>query len=122
MSKQITKAIEDYIEAIYILEKDSSSIKSIDISKLLNVSKPAVAKITNELKQLELISKDHYGEISLTEKGRSLAIKVYEKHIEIRTFLIKLGVSEEIAELDCCKIEHILSDETLKKIIEFNNK
>ena len=89
MSKQITKAIEDYIEAIYILEKDSSSIKSIDISKLLNVSKPAVTKITNELKQLELISKDRYGEISLTEKGRSLAIKVYEKHVRGRKMICK---------------------------------
>lgn len=120
---KITKANEDYLEAILMLEKENrSSIKSIDIAKLLNVSKPAVTKATNELKELELISKDKYGELSLTSKGRELAIEVYSKHTTIKNFLLKIGVDEEIAELDCCKIEHILSEQTLDKIKEFNNK
>ena len=120
---KITKANEDYLEAILILENENkTSIKSIDISKLLNVSKPAVTKASNELKSLGLINKDKYGEISLTSEGRKIANEVYTKHTTIKNFLLKLGVSEDTAESDCCKIEHILSKETLDKISEFNNK
>lgn len=120
---KLTKANEDYLECILLLEKNGNTfIKSIDISKALNVSKPAVSKASNELKDLGLINKDRYGQISLTNIGRELANQVYSKHTTIKNFLLKIGVSEEIAELDCCKIEHILSKETLDKIKEFNDK
>ena len=120
---KVTKANEDYLETILILENENkTSIKSIDIAKSLNVSKPAVTKASNELKELGLINKDKYGEITLTSKGRKIANDVYSKHVTIKNFLLKLGVSEEIAELDCCKIEHILSEETINKIKEYNDK
>lgn len=121
--KSLTKANEDYLEAILCLEKDGcSSVKSIDIANHLSVSKPAVSKATNELKEMGLIEKNHYGAISLTNKGRVAAKRVYEKHKIIFTFLKNIGISEENAEIDCCKIEHIISNETLEKMDDFNKK
>ncbi len=120
---KLTKSIEDYLETILVLEKESSkTVKSVDIASNLSVSKPAVTKAMNELKELGYINKDLYGEISLTNEGRDLALKVYDKHKTINLFLQKLGVSEEIAEIDCCKLEHAISDETLQKLKEFLNK
>lgn len=112
--KDLTKANEDYLEAILLLEKEEEkSIKSILVAKTLKVSKPAVNKAMNELKSLGLIEKDAYGSITLTELGRKKAKEVYNKHLIIYNFLITLGLDEETAELDCCKIEHIISDKTL---------
>ena len=110
-------------KSILVLEKETSkTVKSVDIASNLSVSKPAVTKAMNELKELGYINKDLYGEISLTDEGRVLALKVYDKHKTINLFLQKLGVSEEIAEIDCCKLEHAISDETLQKLKEFLNK
>ena len=117
---KLTKSCEDYLETILILQqKSGGSVKSIDIATHLNVSKPAVTKATNELKDFGLINKDLYGEITLTEVGKNLAEKIYDKHKTIYSFLQKLGVSEETAEEDCCKLEHAISEETLEKLKEF---
>lgn len=115
----LTKSIEDYLEAILIIEKREKRVKSVQVAKLLGVSKPGVNKAMNILKENNLIEKADYGEITLTPKGREIADQVYEKHLLIRDFLIKLGVSEDTAEQDCCKIEHILSEETLEQIRKF---
>lgn len=117
----LTKSNEDYLEAILILEKKENVIRSIDIAKMLNISRPGVNQAMNVLKELKLIIKDDYSDIKLTELGREIAEKVYEKHILIKKFLLKIGVSDETAENDCCKIEHVISDETfncLKKYFE----
>lgn len=115
----LTKSIEDYLEAILIVEKRDKKVKSVKIAELLGVSKPGVNKAMNVLKDNNLIDKADYGDITLTDKGREIANRIYEKHLLIKEFLIILGVSEETAEQDCCKIEHILSDETLKQIKKF---
>ncbi|HHX80642.1 MAG TPA: metal-dependent transcriptional regulator [Acholeplasmataceae bacterium] len=117
----LTKSIEDYLEAILIVEKRDKKVKSVKIAELLGVSKPGVNKAMNVLKDNNLIDKADYGDITLTDKGREIANRIYEKHLLIKEFLIILGVSEETAEQDCCKIEHILSDETLKQINNFLN-
>ena len=90
--------------------------------KLPKFDREAVTKATNELKDFGLINKDLYGEITLTEVGKNLAEKIYDKHMTIYSFLQKLGVSEETAEDDCCKLEHAISEETLQKLKEFLNK
>ena len=120
---KLTKSCEDYLETILILQqKSGGSVKSIDIATHLNVSKPAVTKATNELKDFCFVNKDLYGEITLTEVGKNLAEKIYDKHMTIYSFLQKLGVSETTAEEDCCKLEHAISEETLQKLKEFLNK
>lgn len=118
--KTLTQSIEDYLEAIYILAPNGS-VKSIDVAARLNVSKPAVNKAMNELKERGLVQKQSYGKIVLTDEGRAIADNVFGRHKLIREFLVKIGVSEKTSEIDCCKIEHVLSRETidcLKKHLE----
>ena len=120
---KLSKSIEDYLETILLIEKETGkTVKSVDIASSLNVSKPAVTKAMNELKELGFINKDLYGEISLTNEGKDMAERVYDKHLTINTFLQRLGVSKETAEVDCCNLEHAISDETLQKLKEFLEK
>lgn len=114
--KNLSRSHEDYIEAILVISKLKGIVKSIDVAKELKVSKPAVHKAMDELCELGYVIKEHYGDISLTEKGLEIANKIYDKHTSIKQFLINLGVDEETAENDCCKIEHVISDITLEKI------
>lgn len=118
----LTKANEDYLEAILILEQRIGKVKSVDIAKFMGVSKPGVNKAMNVLKDYGLILKDDYADVTLTESGRKQANKIYEKHLAIRNFLLKLGVSNETAESDCCKIEHVISNETFECIQNFNKR
>ena len=123
MEENLTRSIEDYLEAIYVFELEGeNNIPSLKVAKTLNVSKAAVAKAMNRLHDEGYILKELYGQISLTEKGREIGRLVYDKHKTIKEFLIKIGVSKKNAEIDCCKIEHIICSETLSKIKEFNKK
>lgn len=112
----LTDSNEDYLEAILIIKLKKGKVKSVDIAKHLNVSKPGVNKAMNILKENELIEKDYYGDIELTQKGEEIAKKIYKKHTTIKEFLLKLGVDEETSEIDCCKIEHVISDTTFLAI------
>lgn len=116
--KHLTKSNEDYLEAIIILSQKNPKVKSVDIARLLGVSKPAVNKAMNELKENLLIEKDNYGDIELTEHGRALGAEVYQKHLLIKSFLLKIGVSEATADIDCCLIEHVISEETYKALAQ----
>ena len=116
--KLLTDSNEDYLEAIYILKLKYGKVRSVDISKHLNVSKPGVNKAMNVLKDNGLINKDYYGDVYLTEKGEEIAKKIYEKHTTIKKFLLNLGIDEETAEIDCCKIEHVISETTFTAIKE----
>ena len=123
--KLLTDSNEDYLEAIYILKLKYGKVRSVDIAKHLNVSKPGVNKAMNVLKENNLIDKDHYGDVYLTAKGEDIAKKIYEKHTTIKDFLLKLGIEEEIADVDCCKIEHVISEQTfiaIKKHLDELNK
>ena len=117
--KELTTSREDYLERIYLQELHGERIKSVRIAADLNVSKPAVNRAMNELAEDGLITKSDYSEIVLTETGRVLAKEIYAKHELLRDFLIMLGVSREIAEVDCCRLEHILSAETLQCISKY---
>ncbi len=118
-SGQLTVSEEDYLEAALRLTLDGQRIKVTKVAELLNVSKPAATNGLNELAGKGLLTKEPYGDIFLTDKGRAEAERVYAKHRLLNGFLKKLGVSTEIAEIDCCKIEHILSDETVDAIKKF---
>ncbi|MDD3382661.1 MAG: metal-dependent transcriptional regulator [Bacilli bacterium] len=121
--KKLTMSNEDYLEAIVILEKEGN-IKLTKIAEMLKVSKPAANKAMNLLEEKGFITKEIYGNIILTEKGKLAGNKIYKKHLAIKEFLTSIGVSSETAEIDGCKIEHIISEETFKSILKYleNNK
>lgn len=114
--RNLSRSLEDYLEAILILEMQGGQIHSIAVSKFLGVSKPAVTRALKRLSNLGYIYKTSYSDIKLSVKGRSLAKDIYHRHTIIKKFLISIGVSETRAEIDCCKIEHVISDETLKAL------
>ena len=111
-----TKAEEDYLEAIYVLGGTDGKVQSVAVSNKLSVSKPAVNMATNDLAKKGLIEKQRYGDLSLTTEGRAVAEEVYARHTLLKQLLMYIGVSEETAETDCCKIEHTLSQETVEKL------
>lgn len=116
----VGKSGEDYLETILILEKTNGLVRSIDIANMKEVSRPSVNKAINSLKSLGLVNQESYGDIKLTPLGRAKALEIIRKHTLIKYFLKDiLNVSSEIAEKDACQMEHILSDETLKKLEEF---
>lgn len=120
--KLLTDSNEDYLEAILILKIKNGKVRSVDISKHLNVSKPGVNKAMNILKESGLIEKDYYGDVYLTAKGEEIAKRIYKKHTTIKEFLLYLGVDEETSDIDCCKIEHVISEKTFKAIKDFLKK
>lgn len=110
---------EDYLENILILSETKPNIHSIDIVNYMNFSKPSVSVAMHKLKDKGLITMDQNGIIRLTDSGRLIAEKTYEKHRVLSSFLMNLGVSEDVALEDACEIEHIISDESFSKIKEF---
>ena len=113
---------EMYLETILILSRESAHVRSIDICEHMGFSKPSVSRAVGLLKSGGYIAVDNEGYITLTELGRDVAEKVYGRHNILTTFLRALGVSEEVAESDACKIEHTLSDETIEAIKKFTSK
>ena len=121
-NKQLTVSAEDYLEAALMLTLDGERIKVTSIAENLGVSKPAVTNALSELAEKGLLIKQPYGDISLTEQGKKEAERVYSKHRLLHDFLLRLGVSEQTAGIDCCKIEHVLSEETVECIKKFMEK
>lgn len=114
-----TESREDYLETILLLMKRNGSVRSIDIANELNYSKASISRAVGILKTNDYIRVDSGGQITFTEAGLRHAESVYEKHTNIKKFLMDvLKVSTETAEADACKIEHIISEETYGKIKE----
>ncbi len=113
---QIQESGEMYLETILILSKTNPSVHAIDIGEYMDYSKPSVSRAMRLLKEAELIYIDADGAIHLSEEGRQLAEKIYERHTILTQFLMRLGVEEEIADADACKIEHVISDETFQAL------
>lgn len=104
---------EMYLETILVLKNRFGYVRSIDIANEMNVSKPSVSRAVGLLKENGYITFDPNGMILLTDSGRAVAEKIYERHQILTQFLTALGVSEDVAAHDACKIEHVISDETL---------
>lgn len=110
---------EDYLETILVLKKKNGMVRSIDVASELGYSKPSVSRAMSILKKSGYVTTDEKGHISFTDEGLELAERIYERHENISKFLINvLGVSEENALKDACRIEHDLSDETYNRICE----
>jgi DtxR family Mn-dependent transcriptional regulator len=117
----MTQSQEDYLEMVSFLS-DEGRVRVTDIAARLGFSKPSVLTGLRLLEEKDLIRHERYGSVSLTEKGRKLAGDIRERHVLIKAFLeSKLGVCEETAEKDACKMEHILSEETFEKLKAYLN-
>lgn len=116
---KLREAGEDYLEAILVLEDENREVRSIDVANMLEVSRPSVNKAVGVLKDLGMVDQQPYGSIRLTEKGRKRAKLVARRHQTLKYFLIEvLGVTPDVAEEDACKMEHVVSDETMERLIE----
>jgi len=115
----MTESLEDYIETVYVLLKDGREACVSEVAAMLGVKMPSVVKAIRELKKLDLVAQEPYASITLTDKGRRVAHQVLGRHTLLRRFLLKLGVSGRCADEDACRMEHILSAETIDKIREF---
>ena len=107
---------EMYLEAIFVLRKKSGHVRSIDVSEYLGYSKPSVSRAVGLLKEGGYIVVEDDGGLTLTEAGLEIAEKIYERHTILSALLRKLGVSEETAAADACKLEHAISDESFRAI------
>lgn len=115
----IYKSGEDYLERILMLQEKNGSVRAIDIAESMEYSRASVSIALKKLKNDELINVSGDSIITLTEKGKKTALEIYEKHKYITSFLIHLGVNENVALEDACKIEHDLSIESFEKLKEF---
>ena len=115
----IHQSAEDYLESILVLQERRGVVHSIDIVNELGYSKPSVSIAMKKLRENGYISMDASGRITLNESGLAIANRVYTRHKTITRLFTLLGVSEETAAEDACKVEHDLSDETFQKILDF---
>lgn len=107
---------EMYLETIYVLSKKSNAVRSLDVAEYMNFSKPSVSRAVGLLKQGEYIVVDEDGYLCLTELGKEVASKIYERHTLLTDFLVRLGVDRETAADDACRIEHVISDTSFEAI------
>ncbi|MDY4581415.1 MAG: metal-dependent transcriptional regulator [Candidatus Faecousia sp.] len=107
---------EMYLEAILVLSKRSGFVRSVDVGEYLGYSKPSVSRAMGILRKGDYIRMDRDGALTLTDSGREIAEKIYERHTLLSSLLIRLGVSEQTATADACKLEHDISDESFQAI------
>jgi DtxR family Mn-dependent transcriptional regulator len=116
----LSQSMEDYIEAIHILEKNNKVARVTDVGRELKVKKASVVAALNYLKSINAITHEHYGYITLTRKGKEIAERIYKKHKILYDFLSNvLDVDKEKAKEEACAIEHALSDDTIEKLVLF---
>lgn len=119
------ESAEMYLETIYVLTRQSNNVRSIDIAEHMSYSKPSISRAVGLLKQGGYVVVDPDGFITLTDEGLAVAKKIFERHTVVSQLLIRLGVSEQTAAEDACKIEHVISDETfdtVKKYLDTTNQ
>lgn len=107
---------EMYLETIFVLSRSNPNVRSIDVCEHMGFSKPSVSRAIGLLKDGGYVSVDKSGYLTLTDAGLEVAKKMYDRHNLLTDFLVSLGVSEEVASLDACKIEHHISDESFDAI------
>lgn len=119
---QIKESAENYLEAILMLKDKNNYVRSVDVATELGFSKASVSVAMKSFRTEGYVVIDEDGQIELTEKGLMIASKVRERHNVIASALMALGVSEETAFADSCKIEHDISEESFEKLKEFLSK
>lgn len=105
-----------YLETIYILSRKSSTVRAIDVGEYMGYSKPSVSRAMGLLKQAGYVTADEAGFLTLTDAGQEIASKIYERHTVLQNLLMRLGVDEETASADACRMEHVISDQSFQAI------
>lgn len=113
---------EMYLETIFVLCKKSGAVRAIDVGEYMGYSKPSVSRAIGLLRSGGYVAADKDGYLSLTEEGERVAAKIYERHTVLTKMLTVLGVDEETATEDACRIEHHISDKTFNAIKNYLNK
>lgn len=113
---KILRASEDYLETMLMMKEKHGYIRSIDVAEYLGVTKPSVSYATKRLRENGYITMEKDGLITLTESGMEIATRTLDRHHMLTTFFQILGVDEETAEEDACKIEHDISEKTFAAI------
>ena len=113
---ELHRAGEDYLKAILILQKQNHAVRSLDVAEMLSVTKPSVSRAMKLLRDGGFLTMDADKRISLTEAGREAAEQVFEKHRVLTECLVTMGVDPGIAEKDACRMEHLISPETLEQM------
>ena len=113
---KILESGENYLETILMLKESKGSVRSIDIVRQMNFSKPSVSRAMSLLRENGYITMDKEGWIQLTESGMEVASRIYERHRLLTKWLMALGVSPEVAAEDACRMEHDISNETIEKL------
>ena len=116
------ESAEMYLETIYLLSQKGGAVRSIDVAESMGYSKPSVSRAVGLLKKGGLLTMEKDGTLTLTEEGKQAANKIFERHTVLSKFLAVIGVDDEIAAKDACKIEHVVSDETIAAIKRFIEK
>lgn len=114
----IYESAEDYLETILKIKTEQGKVRSIDIARAMNYSKPSISRAMRLLRENECIVMDGDGWIELLPKGLEIATEIYERHQLLTKWLIMLGVDPEVAAQDACKIEHDMTKETFQKLKE----
>ena len=115
---EIHKSSEDYLEAILILSSKNGYVCNVDIADYMGFSKPSITHAITTLRNGGYIRTDTDKKIFLTDKGKEVAEKIYEKYEFFKDYLISIGVDEDTATHDACKIEHAISDDSFEKLKE----
>ena len=121
----IQESGEMYLETILLLSKKNRYVRAVDVGEYMGYSKPSVSRAIGLLKTGGYVTADEEGHLELTELGEEIAGKIYERHELLTDILMSLGVDEDTATRDACRIEHCISDESfeaIKKYTENNNK
>jgi len=116
---KIHESAENYLETILILKNRNGSVRSIDIANELNYTKPSISRAMSLLKDNVYITMEKDGLITLTEEGLSIAERMFERHQLLSRFLISLGIDDDVAVADACRMEHVICEETFGKIKAF---
>ena len=114
----MTESLEMYLETILILAKRQGTVRSVDIAREMDFSKPSVSRAIDKLREMNMVCVDDGNGIHLTKKGLGVAKKIYERHVVLSYLLCEMGVPKEIADADACAMEHVISDETFDIIRE----
>lgn len=107
---------EDYLEAVLVLQKKKDMVRSVDLARHMGFSKPSISHAVGVLKKKGLLTVDADGYLHLTDAGRGVAEKIYERHLFFTKQLVAVGVDQESAERDACRIEHAISEEAFQKL------